>query len=125
MFDLVCWLHDSCLKGGCYAAFLCDRDFIRIYYCIKNILRVKMRIQNLFILKRLENTKSSYNTANIVTLSYMSNKSPYFLIYHLKMGLIRSGYTKLTPENYCLSKFVRIININFMSRIINRVEFSF
>lgn len=26
-------------------------------------------------------------------------KYPYFSIDHLKMGLIRSGYTKLTPEN--------------------------
>ncbi len=26
-------------------------------------------------------------------------KSPYFSIDHLKMGLIRSGYTKLTPED--------------------------
>ena len=26
-------------------------------------------------------------------------KYPYFSIDHLKMGLIRSGYTKLTPED--------------------------
>ena len=26
---------------------------------------------------------------------------PYLSIDHLKMGLIRSGYTKLTPEDDC------------------------
>ena len=36
-------------------------------------------------------------------------KYPYLSIDHLKMGLIRSGYTKLTPEDDKNSMNLRII----------------
>ena len=53
-------------------------------------------------------------------------KYPYFSIDHLKMGLIRSGYTKLTPEDDSeLTGYMwPIIREMIKTAIENRLRFS-